>query len=694
MSRHCACDDTLSCRLCWLYHNDPKYRAKWEDATPQPVPPLIVTATSTKAVVVLAVGSKGRELLDITGDGLKAYAARIGADFHAITGEPNQPNFPLEDKFRVGQFLDFYERVLYLDADVVVSEDAPNLFDLVPEDRLGITNEWLFGTWDHFKDIEAIQKANGFTVQKPGAYYNTGLMVLSQPHRAVVAKAGVPYRIYHCAEQDLINARLAEYGTQLHEFGPDLVWLYFTDTQGKRKEGRPFLHYAGASTVKGSRGHVAEMTNADPFAPTLTPEEKAKLLELLRRVDQALGSSYVLAYGALLGYVRHKDLLPWDDDIDVLALNPPTAEELQERLPDLKVIKDKHNILKVFDPTDPKCPGKAHSFPFLDIAPAHLEDGKVTHYCTNGLTDRFPLDVVFPSTRATIAGVEVNIPASPEAFLLQKYGPECLTTAKPSDWSHRNERRTNNPPTRRPLSEVLPQPKPTAVDRWYVLNLARRPDRLKEVSDQLHREGIEFTRMQGVDGRIMPLPKTEKSGSGAYGCRLGHLRILEAAITDKLNVVGVLEDDVVLEEGFTDRLQKALKDVPDDWELLYCGTQHRKTPTPVGPGIVRCVDCHRTHAYIVRGPAIRKLYQIWSNASGHVDHILGKHFKNLKAYAIAPPIAGQGASKSDISGRQDGERWWTGGKRLMSTTTPEKGCGGCKAAKNKKMIEAMKAGKK
>lgn len=619
--------------------------------------------TSKVAVVVLAVGEKGRQLHDFTYDGLKAYADKIGADYHAITGDPIYTDYPQADKFRVGQYLDYYDRVLYFDADIVVTDDAPNLFDLVPEDKLGIVNEHLYVPGNHARDINEIQKANGFKVQNPKAYFNAGLMVISKAHRAVFSPPTVPFRVYHCAEQDLINARIIEYGTQLHQFGPDTVWLYFADPRGRKKKGRPFQHYAGASTVRGSRGHLVEMgaiDPPDPFAPTLTEVEKNKLYELLRRVDQVLESSYVLAYGALLGWNRHKDLLPWDDDVDVLCLNPPTAEELQARLPDLKVYKDAHGLLKVYDPANPPCPGKPHTFPFVDICPASLEDGKVVHLCTNGPHDKFDIDIIFPTHRAKLGPVEVNIPSNPKKLLVQKYGIECLTSALPSNWSHRHERKTGFRQVRRPLSEVLPEP--ANIQKWYLLNLDRRPDRLKEATEQLQKAGIEFTRFPAVDGKKLPLPSNEKNGAGAFGCRLSHLRILEDAITHGLDCVGILEDDIVIADpdNFRTRLDEAFNKLPKAWDMLYLGGQHRKPATPTGvEGIVRCEDCHRTHSYIVRGKAIKRLYDIWSTNTGHVDHILGRgYFKELKAFAVTPWLTGQGESKSDINGREQKERWW------------------------------------
>ena len=81
----------------------------------------------------------------------------------------------------------------------------------------------------------------------------------------------------------------------------------------------------------------------------VSDEVKQVQLEILAYVDEICREyniNYSLAYGTMLGAVRHKGFIPWDDDIDIILMR----SEYQKLL---NILYDKKNDkYQVYSPKD------------------------------------------------------------------------------------------------------------------------------------------------------------------------------------------------------------------------------------------------------------------------------------------------------------------------------------------------------
>ena len=135
-------------------------------------------------VLTISIGDHYKKVSELSLPSIKAYAKKIGADFLNIDEFNAYYITQKWNKFHIHELLNKYRRIIYLDIDVLVREDTPNLFEIVPENNLGMFNEGRYTP--RYEYLEQASEYYGEPL-KPwnGPFYNSGVMVISRIHKPI-----------------------------------------------------------------------------------------------------------------------------------------------------------------------------------------------------------------------------------------------------------------------------------------------------------------------------------------------------------------------------------------------------------------------------------------------------------------------------------------------------------------------------
>jgi len=194
-------------------------------------------------ILTISIGEIYDEIAKITHPTIQAYADKIGADFLAITKTScSTPHW--EKLIQIYELLNKYERILCIDTDILIREDAPNIFDVVPKSHLGILNEAPFTQDRKFSLVKACED---YSIKLPnwnGKYYNTGVMVISRIHKNVFKKPD--QELFNFYEQGYLNAVIHKNETWVHDLDYKFNRMScFDQVTGEERFSGYFMHYAG-----------------------------------------------------------------------------------------------------------------------------------------------------------------------------------------------------------------------------------------------------------------------------------------------------------------------------------------------------------------------------------------------------------------------------------------------------------------
>lgn len=175
-------------------------------------------------------------------------------------------------------------------------------------------------------------------------------------------------------------------------------------------------------------------------------------------------------------------------------------------------------------------------------------------------------------------------------------------------------------------------------DKIFLINLAKRKDRLEQAAEQLNRYSIPFERVEAIEDI-----------NGAEGLRLTMVGIFEDAIKKGYKNVAVFEDDVdVIEESINEVMEVVIKDLPEEYDICYMGCQLCRVPESFhGEHLLKAKAMFATHAAMYSNKGMRQI--LLNNFTAPIDNAIVATVQNFgNCYAVYPILCSQIVSHSDI----------------------------------------------
>lgn len=193
----------------------------------------------------MASGEKYRRYAEVSFPLLQKYAQKCGADFYTKYQENPKHDYIGYQKWDYVNFLNYYDRILHIDTDMIVRENTPNLFDIVAPNEFGAVDEHQFASpsieqpyVDRYQDL--INYAGpDFS---PKFYINVGMFLFSAEHYHLfdtVDKA--PFY----KEQTVLNYLLHYHRVKMKLLDPKFNFMSIMENHGLDKKDAHIVHYAG-----------------------------------------------------------------------------------------------------------------------------------------------------------------------------------------------------------------------------------------------------------------------------------------------------------------------------------------------------------------------------------------------------------------------------------------------------------------
>ncbi len=214
--------------------------------------------SSRNNLLVITYYPPGIESFDKNIDAIHDYADKINADF-VLLNDRKQGSLFLE-KFRVKRFVAEYKRSIYVDYNYIIKEDCPDLFDIVPEGKVGVFDystlvdkdgpEYFQYTRKRMRMLKAdafsrfpvlaqeIMDPLEFECTAMDSWFDTGLIVCDNAHAKIWNPITFPFSQLENDDSRWIEISIYREGTEVFPLPSDYNYPILFNQKGNYSSNR------------------------------------------------------------------------------------------------------------------------------------------------------------------------------------------------------------------------------------------------------------------------------------------------------------------------------------------------------------------------------------------------------------------------------------------------------------------------
>lgn len=186
------------------------------------------TIVRGKALVTMVVGSQAKELAKYTLPKMRAYAKRCGAEVLVI--EINTGGeYVLASKFQVESIAKRYLQTLFVDIDVIIRDDCPDLFAMYPH---GVAMHSEAAKLHHIDwyiaNLRDVCQSQNLPLT-PVDCWNTGVVLCDRETAGIWTAPAAPLPRYHTSEQTWVAVNAKRQSIAIQPLSSNLNWQAWYD---------------------------------------------------------------------------------------------------------------------------------------------------------------------------------------------------------------------------------------------------------------------------------------------------------------------------------------------------------------------------------------------------------------------------------------------------------------------------------